>query len=188
MLCEKRIRCGTAFQIAWLVGLVTAQAVGLFSKESAAVLPGIMLLYDLTWPDRATWRLRAPAYVGLAVVFAAFFYLRVGSQAHLLVNPADNPLVSAGFWTARLTAVGVIGKYLWLFLWPAHLSADYSFNAVPLFGWQASSWEDIKTLIALAICLGAAVFAVLLAVRWRRTGSLFSFSWCSFHRTRRFQT
>src|ERR1019366_3913704 len=59
---------------------------------------------------------------------------------------------------------------LWLFLWPARLSADYSYNAVPLFGWQVSNWEDVKALIALAFCLGAGLLAVLLAIRWRRTG------------------
>jgi len=52
-----------------------AQAVGLFSKESAAVLPGLMLLYDLTWRERATWRRRAPAYAVVALPFAAFFRL-----------------------------------------------------------------------------------------------------------------
>jgi tetratricopeptide (TPR) repeat protein len=88
----------------------------------------------------------------------------------MLIDFTENPLVSAGFWTARLTAVKVIGKYLWLFLWPARLSADYSYNAVPLFGWRVSSWEDAKALIALAVCLGAALLAILLAVRWRRTG------------------
>jgi tetratricopeptide (TPR) repeat protein len=50
------------------------------------------------------------------------------------------------------------------------LSADYSYNAIRLFGWRASNWEDAKALIALAVCLGAALLAVLLAVRWRRTG------------------
>jgi tetratricopeptide (TPR) repeat protein len=88
----------------------------------------------------------------------------------MLIEFTENPLVSAGFWTARLTAVKVVGMLLWLFLWPAHLSADYSYNAVSLFGWRVSNWEDAKALIALAVCLGAALLAVLLAVRWRRTG------------------
>jgi tetratricopeptide (TPR) repeat protein len=39
-----------------------------------------------------------------------------------------------------------------------------------LFGWRVSSWEDAKAIVALAICLGAALLAVLLAVRWHRTG------------------
>jgi tetratricopeptide (TPR) repeat protein len=154
----------------WLAALVVAQTVGLFSKESAIILPGIMLLYDLTWPERSTWRGRTPAYATLALSFAVFFYLRGGFDTHMLVEFTENPLVHAGFWTARLTAVKVIGKFLWLFIWPARLSADYSYQAVPLFGWRVSSWEDAKALIALAFCLGAGLLAILLAVRWRRTG------------------
>jgi len=157
-------------RMAWLTGLVAAQTVGLFSKESAAVLPGMMLLYDLTWFERAKWSRRAVAYAVVALPFVAFFYLRGGLHAPMRIDFTENPLVSAGFWTARLTAVKVVGKFLWLFFWPAHLSADYSYNAVLLFGWRASNWEDVKTLIALAVCLGALILAALLAIRWRRTG------------------
>jgi tetratricopeptide (TPR) repeat protein len=157
-------------RVAWLAGLAGAQAVGLFSKENAAVLPGIMLLYDLTWRERATWRRRAIAYVVAALPLAAYFYLRSGSHTHMVVEFTENPLVSASFWTARLTAVKVIGKFLWRFFWPARLSADYTYNAVPLFGWRVWNWEDAKALMALAVCLGAALLAVLLAVRRRRTG------------------
>lgn len=155
---------------AWLAALVVAQTAGLFSKESGIVLPGIMLLYDLVWAGRATWRRRAPAYALVALPIAAFFYLRGGFDTHMLIEFTENPLVSAGFWTARVTAIKVIGKFLWLFLWPAKLSADYSYNAVPLFGASASSWENAKAFIAVAVCLGAVLLAILLAVRWRRTG------------------
>ena len=171
MLCHARGASATARRgMAWLAGLAAAQTVGLFSKESGAVLPGVMLLYDLTWPERAKWSRRVPAYAAVALPLAVFFSLRSGLGMHMLIDYADNPLVRAGFWTARLTAVKVVGKCLWLFLWPARLSADYSYNAVPLFGWRFSNWEDAKALIALAVMLGAALLALLLAVRWRRTG------------------
>jgi tetratricopeptide (TPR) repeat protein len=149
----------------WVAAMLVAQAVGIFSKENAVVLPGIMLLYDLTWRRRAAWRERLLAYSAVALPLAAFFCLRAAFPMHVLARFGDNPLMGAGFWTARLTAIKVIGKYLWLFVWPARLSADYSYNAVPLFGWQPVDWEDAKALIALAVCLGA----VLLAVRWFRT-------------------
>jgi len=152
-------------KLLWIAAMVAAQTVGLFSKENAAVLPGIMLLYDLTWSPRAAWRGRVPAYAALALPFAAFFYLRGALPLHALARIGDNPLITAGFWTARLTAFKVIGKYVWLFVWPARLSADYSFNAVPLFGWHPAVCEDLKALLALALCLGAA----LLAVGWYRT-------------------
>jgi tetratricopeptide (TPR) repeat protein len=166
LLCYvKSASAGGWRRLLWVAAMVVAQAVGIFSKENAAVLPGIMLLYDLTWRRRVAWQARALTYSALLLPLAAFFYLRGTLQMHILARFSENPLVSAGFWTARLTAVKVIGKYLWLFVWPARLSADYSYNAVPLFGWHPADWEDTKALIALAVCLGA----VLLAVRWYRT-------------------
>ena len=148
----------------WIAALAASQAVGLFSKENAAVLPGIMLLYDLAWPERATWRDRVFSYSSLALPFLVFFSLRSGLHTHMVIEPSENPLVSADFWTARLTAIKVLGKFLWLFLWPAQPSADYSYNAIPLFGWGLR-WEDAKALLALAV----SACAILLAFRWHRT-------------------
>jgi tetratricopeptide (TPR) repeat protein len=164
LLCYMK---GTATQgrpkLAWLAGMVAAQAAGLFAKENAAVLPGLLLLCDVAWPRRSTWRARAPAYAALALPLALWLYLRSQVRTHMLIQFMENPLVSAGYLTARLTAVKVIGKLLWLFVWPARLSADYSYNAIPLFGWRPFAWEDAKALIALALCVSAA----LLALRWR---------------------
>ena len=97
-------------KLPWLAGVAASQAIGLFSKESAVVLPAIMLLYDLMWFDRAAWRRRAPAYGVLALPFAAYFYLRGQFHLHMVVAFTENPLVHAGFWTARMTAVKVVGK------------------------------------------------------------------------------
>ncbi len=166
LLCYVKSATASGWRrLLWVAAMVAAQAVGIFSKENAVVLPGIMLLYDLTWRRRAPWRGRALTYAALMPPLAAFFCLRAAFPMHILARFGDNPLMGAGFWTARLTAIKVIGKYLWLFVWPARLSADYSYNAVPLVGWQPADWEDAKALIALAVCLGAA----LLAVRWYRT-------------------
>ena len=132
----------------------------MLAKENAAVLPGILLLYDMAWPERATWRARAPAYGALALPFALWLYLRSQVQTHMLIHFMENPLVGAGFLTARLTAVKAIGKLPWLFVWPARLSADYSYNAIPLFGWRLFDWEDAKALAALAVCAGAALLAI----------------------------
>src|SRR5262249_48340986 len=77
---------------------------------------------------------------------------------HLATNYCDNPLLGAGFWTARLTAVKVVGNYAALLVWPARLSYDYSYNAIPLFG--SSGLEDAKALLALIGCVAAAALAV----------------------------
>ncbi len=146
-------------RVGYLMAMVGAQTVGLFSKESAAVLPGIILLYDVTWSRRTHWRDRAPAYASLAIPFLIFFYLRSGVHGSMGIGFADNPLVGAGFWQARFTAIGVIGKLLGLIFWPAHLSADYSYNSIPVFG-TARLWNDAKTWFAMAVCAGAVVVAV----------------------------
>ena len=156
----------------WLIAIVAAQAIGLFSKENAAVLPGIILLYDLTFSERAasdgaTWRARIPAYAALLLPFAAFFLVWIPQHMRIVISIQENPLIVADFWTARLTAVKVIGKYLWLFFWPAHLSPDYSYLAFPLFGWNLARWEDAKTLVALAAALGAILLAVICRRRWK---------------------
>ncbi len=150
-------------RLAWLAALAGAETVGLFSKESAVILPAVMILYDVIWNRSQTWRDRIPSYAVLLVPFGAFFYLRSHIDTHLAVRFSENALIGAGFWTQRITAIKVIGKLLWLFLWPAHLSADYSFNAVPLFAWRPS-WEDAKALIAVAACAAL----VWLAIRFRR--------------------
>jgi protein O-mannosyl-transferase len=162
--CRKRLT--------WFATLIGAQTIGLFSKESAAILPAVMILYDVTWSRSQTWRDRVLPYAMLVLPFGAYLYLRFQLGTHLLVGFRENPLVGAGFWTGRITAVKVIGKFLWLFFWPVRLSADYSFNAVPLFGWRLSNWEDVKALIALSICGGL----VVLAIRVRsRNKALFFF-------------
>ncbi len=165
LLCH--IRSGSAagrWKTGWRAGLLASAALGIFSKENAAVLPGLMLLYDLAWTEQRQWRARMAGYVPVAVAFAAYLILRLQMQAHSpigLIPFGDNPLVDAGFWTARLTALKVIGKYFWLFFWPARLSADYSYNAVPLFGWRLGSWEDLRAVVSLACCAGLAAAALL---------------------------
>ncbi len=147
----------------WVAGVAVAATIGLFSKESAAVLPAVLLAYDLAWLRAARWRDRWPGYAALVPPFALFFSLRAEMLSrHFvgLVPFVDNPLMGADFWTARLTALKVIGKYLWLFFWPSRLSADYSYNAVPLFGWQWMRWADAQAVVALAVCLAAVALAI----------------------------
>lgn len=171
LLCHVQANRSTGRrQLGWLVALAVVAVIGIFSKESAAVLPGIMLLYDLTWHRSPPWRSRWKNYAALVLPFAIFFKLRADLLAHEFVGFVpflDNPLNGADFLTARLTAIKVIGKYLGLFLWPHHLSADYSFNAVPLFGWHLNQWEDLAAILALAGCVAAAVIAIRSYRSWK---------------------
>ena len=145
-------------RIAWLAALAGAQTVGLFSKESAAILPGVMLLYDFCFAPRFAWRgwrERIANYAVLLVPFAAFFLLRSRVDTHMAIGATENPLIAAGFVGAKMTAIKVLGKLLWLFVWPARLSADYSYNAIPVRAFDLGSIAAVLAcagLVALAIC------------------------------------
>jgi protein O-mannosyl-transferase len=79
----------------------------------------------------------------------------------------DNPIAGADFWTGRLTALGVMVRYLWLVAWPSTLSADYSFGQIPLASGSALDW-----LAAAAIAAALAGCVML----WRRHRTAFFFA------------
>ena len=141
-------------KLAWLAALMLAAAIGIFSKESAVVLLAAMVIYDFTL-GRGGARARLPGYLAVAVPVAIFLYVRDRVFAGLAAAPVpftDNPLVGAGFWTARLTAVEVIGKYLWLLVWPRNLSCDYSYNQIPVAGWGVGSFAVLAIGAAAILC------------------------------------
>ena len=143
-------------KLKYLAALAVVVEIGMFSKESAIVVLAAMVLYDLAYPVPEGWRSRSWGYAAAAVPIALFLYARadVFTRVHpASMAPTDNPLIGADFWVARFTAVKVIGKYLLMFLWPAYLSADYSYNQIPVtVDWQA--------VVALAVCCAAAGAAI----------------------------
>ncbi len=156
----------------WLAAIAVAVAVGMFSKESTVVVIAVLGIYDLSFGRAASWKARVPSYLAAAVPCILFLTVRAPVLASVPSTSfpfGDNPLIDAGFWTARMTAVKVIGRYLGLLVWPAQLSFDYSFNENPLFGggWSA---EDLKAVLALLVCVAGAIAAV---VCWRRRQPVF---------------
>lgn len=152
-----------AVRRAFLAAGAAVTAVGMFSKESGIVVLAAVVLWDLAFPETTRGRRRA-GYAAIGLGCAAYLLVRfsvMSKMAPVLFPYPDNPLVGADFLTGRLTAVKVLGKYLWLLVWPARLSCDYSYNQVPLFGWNFSSAEDWKALFALGCCLGLAALAVV---------------------------
>ncbi|HXB71808.1 MAG TPA: DUF1736 domain-containing protein [Candidatus Acidoferrales bacterium] len=157
-------------KLAWLLALMGAATVALFSKESGIVLVAVMAIYDFGLA-RSPFRkhfagYHLAGYAALMPPFLVYFYLRAQAlpAVSLGVPFTDNPLTGAGFWTGRFTAVRVIGKYLWLLVWPDELSCDYSYSQIPLVSWRFDSPEVWKAAAALAVCGGA----IAVAAFWRR--------------------
>ena len=161
-------RTSGAVRRTYLAGVIAAGAIGIFSKENAVVVLAGMALYDFTFGRSGSWKNRAPGYLALVPPFTLFFVLRQGvlkSLPNTHLPPTDNPLFMADFVTARMTALKVLGKYLELMIWPATLSADYSYNQIPLF--SAGDW------LWLAVTAGGLILAVF-AWRWSRPAFFFA--------------
>ena len=155
----------------YAAALFAVATVGVFSKESAAVLLGLMLLWDVGF-GIGNWRQgvarRAPAYGAAMASLALLWWVRhrVFDALPLPEFPfVDNPLVATGFWAARLTAIKVIGLDLWLLVCPLRLSCDRSYNQIPVAG-----WADIFAWLALVVV--AAIVGVVVARR-RSDGLIF---------------
>jgi protein O-mannosyl-transferase len=180
LLCY--VRSGRAAgwgKAAWLLGGAAAAAIGIFAKENTIVLLAVAPLYEVARGGQAGlrggWRRRVPGYAALAAPMVVYLEIRHQALSRLravVIAFSDNNLVDADFWTARLTAVKVIGKYLWLLVWPARLSCDYSYSQVPLVGWRFDNLEDWKTIFALGVC---AMLGVLAWACFRRARPVFFF-------------
>ena len=158
----------------WRAGLFAVVAAGIFSKENTIVVLGVLPLWDFLMEPRRDWRPRLANYGAAAAPCLAFLCVRgliLAKSLAYFVPYTDNPLASADFWTARLTAIKVIGKYLTLLVWPVSLSSDYSYNEIPLFTGRFASFEDWKIPIVLLAC----VALVGIAWRYRRRNPKLSF-------------
>jgi hypothetical protein len=140
----------------WLTGLAVAAAAGACSKESAVVLPGIIVLYELACHSSGQpGRLRALLW-GCTVTIPPIAAVLWQRSLVLAASPAaefpfvDNPIAGAAFWTGRLTAIEVLARYLWLTVWPLKLSADYSYSEIPL---ARGGFEDWIQWFAVALTI-----------------------------------
>jgi tetratricopeptide (TPR) repeat protein len=152
---------------AWpLAGLLILSTAGVFSKENAAILAGLMFLWDFTL---GRWnRSRLLFYEAVLVPLFLMGWARWEVFRQLPsppVNVVDNPLLAAGFWGSRLTAIKVAVAELWLLACPLHLAADRSYHEIPISGaGDPMAW--------LAVALGAALLAVVI-LRYRKDPVLF---------------
>lgn len=141
-----------------------AYLLALLSKENAIVLPAILLIADLGDPEATPSRgllrrardlvtqrgmHRYLPYVGVTALYLGVRSLVLGGLQLPSPSYLDNPLAHTDPGTRLLTALVIVAKYLGLFILPLHLSADYSYNAIPL----VTSAADPRFLVA-ALALG----------------------------------
>lgn len=142
---------------AWRTAAALAGILGVLAKENAIMAVAALPLLSL---HRRGWRAGVGEFLrkGLVVVlpvFLAFVGTRVLMRAR--TPPIDevvliNPLLD---WSGPMTAVGVLGRYLVLLVWPAALSCDYSYPQIPEFGSSAAGTlqAGVSLIVMVAIAL-----------------------------------
>jgi len=144
-----------------LAGLAVSTAIGVFSKESAVVLPAIIVIYELACAQQ--WRKMWPGFLATLVPIGLMLWQRavvLSSSLPAEYPFVDNPIAGAGFWIGRLTAIKVLARYLLLAFWPIKLSSDYSYSQIPLVRGSLEDW----------VCwLTVAVAVALTAILWKRS-------------------
>lgn len=149
-------------------GMIVTFALALLSKEPAAALPLLAVIYEHACREdrRATgWRVKISRYGALWIVLAGYIVLRtrlLGLFAPVVSRPGMAP--GAVF----LAACALIGRYVEKLVWPLHLSAAYVFPAS--IGTMLG-----RILAGMAITAGCAILMIYL---WRRERRIFfAFAW-----------
>lgn len=139
--------------------------VGCLVKESAVVLPGLLLAAELTIVGDPTplfdrlVRLR-PWALAMVLVASAFIEIRALVLHGFVGSFLAEGLYGLGWGGRVLTMLGVVPRWATLMLWPAHLQEDYSPREIV----GTSHWGPDQTLGALILI----VTLVLLARSWRK--------------------
>jgi len=105
-------------------------ACGLLCKENAVVLPGLYLAEDLLNGRRL--RESARDYGACAAVLGVFLAIRMAVIGGVQAGAVSTYFEGVPFSHRVLTAVEVLGRYAFLLFYPVHLSADYSYNQIPV--------------------------------------------------------
>ncbi|MGH7656239.1 MAG: hypothetical protein ACREN6_16425 [Gemmatimonadaceae bacterium] len=147
-------------------GILALFVAGMLIKENAIVLPALIVIAELFLVrDVRPWRERTRELVSLLLwmtLFAvAFLWVRIVVTGEIGGDTEHPALRNLSMGQRSLLMLGLVPRIGRLFVWPDHLSADYSPQMVPGYaGWNVE-------LIPGAILLGC--LAILFFASWRRS-------------------
>ena len=192
-------------RLPWLFGVMVLFAAGCLSKELAPAFLAVPVLFDgiYRWGSehyrgRRVRRILVDflCYIALTVPLLAVLLLRshVFKDYPIVKRPfLDNPIarfdwndasslsVNIHNWIlARMTACNVAAKAIWKLIWPVDLSSDYSYNQIPLFGWQLSDTENIKAILSVLLIAGTIALALWCYKRHKAVSFLIAFYWIAY--------
>lgn len=139
-------------ELACLVGVITF--LGLCSKENTVVVPAVILVTCWVLRRRVPWMSLAASGIGV-IAYLGCRHLVVGDKK-TVVTLIDNPLYLVDPITRALNAIRLLGLHAWKTVVPIHLSADYSYNQIPVLG-----LGDPQLWLSVAVVIGGCVVLVV---------------------------
>jgi hypothetical protein len=161
-----RIRRESALRPGLLLALAAFVTLGACSKETALAAVPLLATVELLVVGRSEkGHNLLPATSAVALGVAAYLVARVVVLGGLLPSEGSsftgvaNPLVDEALGVRLLTAASILGTYLRLFVWPADLSPDYSYDSLPIMRSAAdpSVWLPLALLAAVVTLAVACV-------------------------------
>ena len=140
------------------IGMCVSFALACLSKEQAMTLPVAITIFEHFYrADResTSFREKFSRYAPVWAVAAVYMILRsilLGGVASVVSRP------NMGWYEVLLSAISLIGGYLWKLIWPMHFAAFYVFH-------RTFSIGDSGVLFGI---LGLAVCAGIFVALWRR--------------------
>jgi len=151
-------------RVLWQLAAIASCALGMGCKESMAVAPILVFLYDFIFLPPAERRNRRLLYLGLplTLLLLPLFLSHVNMS-----NKSGFGLGRISSWDYLKTQAGVICHYLRLLVWPHPLSLDY-------FDWPIANHIASVLLpgVFLIVLLGATLFWI-----FRRSWLGFAGAW-----------
>jgi hypothetical protein len=140
-------------------------------KENAIVMPALLLAAEIMIePGRLSLRRRVhevwPLLACMTFVALVFVVVRTTVTGDLRSAGVNEILSGAAYHERALTMLGIVVEWVRLLIWPAALSADYSFPRTQLV-----------TSVNLAVIIGLVIVLSVLALAWhfRRSSPAITF-------------
>ncbi|MHB9027909.1 MAG: protein O-mannosyl-transferase TMTC1-related protein, partial [Candidatus Latescibacterota bacterium] len=134
----------------------------LLSKETAIVYPLMIPATDAVLKRKLISRDSVLKYLFLFGAVTAYLILRwkiLGdTAAGLDPTRMDNPIAHSPFFERTATAFSVFVRYVYLLLFPVNLSADYSYNQLPIYPSLIHSMPALGLILLAGMTAAAFLF------------------------------
>lgn len=156
-----------------LFGLsLLASFLAMCSKENAACVVGLLVVYDWVWIHRGRWpggvlgflKTGLPRYMPYVGLVGIFLFVRTQVVGAVLL-PApppefDNPLPHLEGMSRWLTTLAALGVYLRLLIFPVWLMPDYSYGEIPIVtsAFDPLAWGPFVVGVGVLTLVGVWIF------------------------------